>query len=106
RVDQLPCSKDVYLMGPNRAYVVEGQDQVEQQKDVWRHLRTVNVSACGLSCGRHSTPMYCGPCRKAAMRVCPTGSSRRWSLARQRGACTRPAARAPPAATRPRRREV
>ena len=40
-VDQLPCSEDVYLMGPNRAYVVECQDQIEQQKDIWRHLKTV-----------------------------------------------------------------
>jgi hypothetical protein len=24
-------------MGPNRAYVVERQGQVEQQKDIWRH---------------------------------------------------------------------
>ena len=37
-VDRLPCSEDVYLMGPNRTYVVERQDQVEQQKDTWRHL--------------------------------------------------------------------
>src|SRR5215467_1003491 len=84
RVDQLPCSKDVYLMGPNRAYVVEGQDQVEQQKDIWRHLRTVNVSACGLSCGRHSTPICCGVTLRAASswRTLP---SRPRASARSRG---------------------
>jgi hypothetical protein len=35
RIEQLPRPENVYLMGPDRAGVIEGKREIEEKEDFW-----------------------------------------------------------------------